>query len=361
MAVTPSNRCMPISEWPQKDRDAWMHALQPIDLLDPAVGQASRWSEATRKMIVIGYGRWLGWVDLTGELNSQEHPGARATQQRLRSYLAALEAAGLADYTVAGLLQQLGNALKVMAPEEDFSWISRAGWRLHASAEPSRDLRSRLRAADEVFRLGLQLMKAAEEGDFRRTAEQACLYRDGLTIAFLILRPIRSRNLTGLTIGTEVERRGEDWWLYLGPETSKSGRPFECPWPASLNAKVDRYLEVYRPALLRASRIGAEPGQAFWISAQGTQMTSAALSTQVKARTGEEFGEPINLHSFRHIAATTIATVDPANAAFIAAILDHTGFHASDKHYNRARTIDAGRRYGAVLTEARAEAKRGRR
>lgn len=81
--------------------------------------------------------------------------------------------------------------------------------------------------------------------------------------------------------------------------------------------------------------------------------SSDALSTQVKARTGEEFGEPINLHSFRHIAATTIATVDPANAAFIAAILDHTSFRASDKHYNRARTIDAARRYGAVLAEAR--------
>jgi integrase len=250
-------------------------------------------------------------------------------------------------------VQQLGDALKVMAPDEEFDWIRRAAWRLHARAESSKDLRKRLRAADEVFRLGLKLMKAAEEGDFRRTAEQACLYRDGLTIAFLIMRPIRSRNLTNMTIGREVARRGADWWLCLGPDTSKSGRPFECPWPSSLTANLDRYLEVYRPALLAASRRGAQPGKSLWISAQGTQMTSDALSTQVKTRTGEEFGEPINLHSFRHIAATTIATVDPANAAFIAAILDHTSFRASDKHYNRARTIDAARRYGAVLAEAR--------
>ena len=138
-----------------------------------------------------------------------------------------LQSTGLADYSVAGRLQQLGDALKVLAPSEDFGWINRAGWRLHSRAEPSKDLRTRLRAADEVFRLGVKLIKMAEQGDFRRTAERACLYRDGLTIAFLVMRPIRSRNLTSMTIGREVERRGADWWLCLGPETSKSGRPFE--------------------------------------------------------------------------------------------------------------------------------------
>jgi integrase len=82
-------------------------------------------------------------------------------------------------------------------------------------------------------------------------------------------------------------------------------------------------------------------------------MTSSALSYQLKARTKEEFGTAINPHSFRHMAATTIATVDPENATFIAAILGHSSAGSSDRHYNRARTIDSGRRYQALITAAR--------
>ena len=353
MEPRPKNRLLPISEWPQADREAWLRALEPVDLLDPAIGQANRWSEATRKMIVSGYGRWLSHLLRIGELHSQEHPGARATRERVSSYRAAMRAANLADYTISLALQQLGNALKVMSADEDFSWISRAAWRLHASAEPARDLRSRLRAADELIELGLALMKAAEEGEFARSAEQACLYRDGLVIAFLMRRPIRSRSLQGLRLEDHVRKRGAGWWVCLEGAIVKSGRPLEFSWPTALSKHLDRYLEVYRPALLAASQRGAMPGKALWISAQGTQMTSEALSTQVKNRTGRAFGEPINLHSFRYMAATTIATLDPENAAYIAAILDHSSLGASDKYYNRARSVDAGRRYGAALTEAR--------
>jgi hypothetical protein len=53
--------------------------------------------------------------------------------------------------TCSGRLQQLGDALKVMAPDEDFAWVSRAGWRLHSCAKPSRALGLAAQAAAADF------------------------------------------------------------------------------------------------------------------------------------------------------------------------------------------------------------------
>jgi site-specific recombinase XerD len=353
MARTPENRCVPVSEWPEPDRAAWLRGQQPLDLLDATVGQANRWAPDTQKMIESSYGRWLGWLQLTGQLRDHETPGERAQPDRLRAYLEALKAANLADYTCARLIQQLGDALKVMAPDEDFAWVSRAGGRLHSSAKPSKDLRPRLRMADEVLQLGLDMMHAAKNDRFRTSLDRACLFRDGLLIALLTLRPIRSKNLTALTLDRHVVKRGDTWWLSLPPEEGKTGKELECLWPEQLASQLERYLDVHRPALLQCSTRGDQAGHALWVSKQGTPMTSDALSFQVKARTAEEFGEPINLHSFRHIAATTIATVDPDNTAHTAAILGHTDLEASDKHYNRGRTVAAGKRYHATLADVR--------
>jgi hypothetical protein len=85
-------------------------------------------------MIVSGYGRFLGWLQLNGEAHSQEHPGARATRQRLTDYLAPLRQADLADFTVSVRLQQLGDALKVMARGlVPYSLLSRSRRRVPAA------------------------------------------------------------------------------------------------------------------------------------------------------------------------------------------------------------------------------------
>lgn len=358
MARTPENRCVPVAEWPDADRLAWLRCQEPLDLLNPAIGQASRWSAATRTMIESSYGRWLGWLDLTGQLLGHEGPAERAQPGRLRAYHEALAAQGLADYTISGRIQQLGDGLKVLAPEHDFSWVSRAGWRLHARAKPSRDLRPRLRSADEVLQLAYDLMHAAEFDRFRTPIERACLFRDGLLIAFLVFRPLRRKNLASLELGKHVVQAGSDWLLHVPNDEGKSGIGLEVSWPTPLVEKLEHYLNVRRPTLRNCVRQGRQAQAELWVSKQGTAMSDDALWHQVRQRTRDEFGEAINLHSFRHIAATLIATEDPENAAFIAMILQHADLDASEKHYNRGRTIDAGKRYHAAMGAARKAARR---
>jgi len=351
-----------LDDWPLADRRAWEVALQPADPFDPLVGYAMRWSASTRQFVEGGYGYWLGWLQASGQLHPEEDPSDRATRERVPRYLEVLQSSDLSDFTCAGRIKALADALTAIARTEDWGWIRRASSRLHDAAKPSRDLRSRLRPADEVLQLGLDMMEAAHNGRFRGPVERATLYRDGLMLGLLLLRPLRMKNFTALSLGRHVEKRGSTWWITIPADEEKTGKGLDIHWPEQLVVGLETYLATYRPRLLECSK--TEPAaeiSALWVSKQGTMMGDAAIAFQVGARTEEEFGEAINPHTFRHIAATTIATVDPGSSADIAGVLGHSSLRTADKHYNLARTVDAGRLYADTITTQRSKARRPRR
>ncbi len=351
-----------LEEWPVTDRQAWEVALLPEDPFDASIGYAMRWAPPTRKLVEDSYGYWLGWLQDLGRLDATEGPADRVTLERIRDYLADLRRSGLADYTCAGRIKHLSDALQAIAPGRDWGAIRLASSRLHSQAKPSRDLRSRLRPADDVLQLGLDMMDAGHSQRFRAPVERAALYRDGLMIALLVLRPLRLKNFTSLTVGRHLDKRSSNWWITIRSEESKTGRAMEVEWPAVIVAGLETYLNVYRPRLLECSRKATDAKiSALWVSKQGTAMCDSAIAFQIEARTREEFGEAINAHTFRHIAATTIATVDPGSSADIAGVLGHAGLRTADKHYNLARQVDAGRRYADAINAQRSKRRRPRR
>jgi hypothetical protein len=46
--AAPSNRSIPVSEWPKLDRDAWSDALRVGDPVEPG-GLASGWAPSSRR------------------------------------------------------------------------------------------------------------------------------------------------------------------------------------------------------------------------------------------------------------------------------------------------------------------------
>jgi len=76
---------------------------------------------------------------------------------------------------------------------------------------------------------------------------------------------------------------------------------------------------------------------------------------QVGMRTKEAFGTPINPHSFRHIASTTIATANPAGVTDVMAVLGHASLKTSEKHYNKATTAAAFRTHQETIAALREE------
>ena len=348
----PESRCTPLAEWPRLDRDAWQIALEPADPLDLSVGYAQRWAENTRRVTQNGYGHWLAWLARTGQLEPLTAPGERVTQERVRAYLEMMRKAGLADNTCAGRLQQLCNTLRAIAQQQDWTWIHRASSRIYATAVLVRDPTERMQPSEAVLALGHDLMHAAEHDRFRTALDRATLFRDGLLLAFLVQRPFRLANLASLAFGEHLQKIGPEWHIYVPGRETKTGEAIGCLWPASLHAALESYIEVYREELLRTSKMPKRVS-ALWISRHAKSMCPAAISVQIKLRTGEDFGKTINPHIFRHIAATTIATSNPEGSMDIKGVLGHATIATSEKHYNRATRRGAFKDYQTTVDELR--------
>ena len=346
-------RCTPVSEWPDLDRAAWAVALEPADPFEPSSGYAHRWKASTRKEIEGGYGRWLHWLAQTGQLDRASAPGQRVTHERTHAYLRTLRDAGNADNTIAGRLQQLCNALRAMDPLGDWQWIHRASSRIQSNAVPVRDPVSRMQPAEDIIALGVDLMRAAEHDRFRSPCDRATLFRDGLILAFLVQRPFRSVNLASIRLGEHLQQVGGTWRLRIDASETKGGEAIQCDWPAVLVEGLEQYLKVHREELLKGASPPNSSVPSLWISRHGKPMGVDAISVQVGNRTRGEFGRAINLHTFRHIAATTIATSDPAGSANIQCVLGHASMTASEKYYNRATRLSAGVSFQGTIADLR--------
>src|SRR4051794_29172756 len=118
------HRCWPVDRWPAPDRAAWAAALTPGDPLEPG-GLAAGWAPISRRVIAQGYGNWLRWLDEQSLLDPLLPPARRVTKHRVVAYLAELRAS-VSPFTVQSRVQQLGDALRAMAPEGNWRWIGRA-------------------------------------------------------------------------------------------------------------------------------------------------------------------------------------------------------------------------------------------
>ncbi len=81
---------LPYLDWPQRDRNAWLAAIQDGDILDGR-GLAFHWAVATRTTNIQHYGRWLGFLTRQGLLDVKKAPASRVTQDTVRAYVSAMK------------------------------------------------------------------------------------------------------------------------------------------------------------------------------------------------------------------------------------------------------------------------------
>ena len=72
-------------------------------------------------------------------------------------------------------------------------------------------------------------------------------------------------------------------------------------------------------------------------------MDDSAIYDRVVQQTREGLGFPVNLHRFRHAAATFWSIHDPANVRGARDLLGHSSFGTTEKHYIMAQSRLAGR------------------
>ena len=234
----PRRRCLKLYEWPAADRKAWDAAVAHGSL-PRGGGPAAHWRATTRKTVQDAYGRWLTFLDRNGCLDPTGHPAERLTPDRLRAFIAELQAT-VAPVTLRNRITNLSEALRVMAPASDFPYLQVARTRLKARARPVRNKRRQIAQSRDLLRLGLALKQKAERGDIARASWRAALYRDGLMIMMLACRPIRRGNLAAMRLERHLVRRDDGYAIRLGGSETKNGRAYDAPLPAALTAFIDR-------------------------------------------------------------------------------------------------------------------------
>lgn len=327
--------------WPAADREAWAAALAEGDIFDGR-GPGAHWSAATKRNVASDYGRWIRYLEETNPGALALPPDDRVTREHVRAYVARLEA-DVAPAGACNSLSHLYDAIRVMAPDRDWTWLRAVARSLKARVIP-RAKRDRMVDPERLLDLAVRLMEEAEVDLSGLSLAAPLRYRDGLIIGFLTLRPIRRRNLAAMRLDHNLVRAGSSWQVAFEPEETKNRQPLEFPFPEVLLACLERYLSEVRPRFP-----GAAEHDGLWASAKGGPMTKTAIYAQVAKRTKAAFGKAINLHLFRDIAVTAIAIKDPANIARARDLLGHSDLKTLDRHYNQASQIEAARSYHETI------------
>jgi site-specific recombinase XerD len=343
--------CRRVEEWPEADQAAWRKAVQEADPF-AANTPAASWSERSRLKTARGYGRFLAWRSEKG-LDPEQAPGDRVTAPVVKTYIADLARIN-GDFTVLCRVQELCDAIRVIAPDRDWGWLRQIQNTLRARSVSVRDKRARMQPAGELVKLGKALMRKAETATTRPSLTRAVWFRDGLMIALLAYRPLRLSNLAAITLGRHLIHQSRGYRLYFSADEVKGGQPIDTAVPASLVADIDRYLDHYRPILLtRGGRQSLAVCDALWVSNIATALDPNSIPNRIKKHTRAAFGKHLWVHLFRDCAATTIAIDDPRHARSIMNILGHSTLATSEKHYNQARSLEASRRYQKVIADLR--------
>jgi integrase/recombinase XerD len=345
--MTTSRKCLPIAAWPQIDRDLWQRGTESRRrLLDNSV--AATWRPRTIATVAEAYGYALAWLQRGNLLDPTIAPELRWSYERVGAYAQDL-LMRVRPATVKNRVLSLERALAVLAPKSDRSALRTVIRCLEVPSDHGRK-RNRLQDPELLVTLGVDLMTKAEQGWRPSPRKNAAHFRDGLQISLLALRGFRKGNFTNIRIGTHLLQRNSRWWLAFSGDETKNHKPLEVPFPEMLLPQLHRYLENFRP-LLAGDRYKADR---LWLSYRYQPLAAHSLQLQLVHHTRMAFGRPINPHLFRDCIATSIAIHDPKHVRMAATILGHNSFATTERHYNLARTLEAGRSYSEAVTARRA-------
>ena len=332
--------------WPAADQIMWQALVaQGPSLLDDA-GPRAGWAPHSRAMKQQSYGAWLSFIGRHSPQCLSLPPCARVTPETVRPWLAEMQSL-LAPFTRLLRLVDLATIVTGAAPETDWTFLRRATRRLEQDAVSRRGKDARVRPTAELVALGWRLMMAAEGAETAR--KSALLFRDGLILAFLALRPLRMGNLSALQIGRTLLRVGNSHRVSIPAAETKTRKPIDVTWPAELEAALQAYLDIHRPHLLGGHTVGR-----VWVTQRRTIMTQHSIKLMICKRTKEALGVSINPHLFRDCAATTVAIQDPEHIGIAACLLGHANIRTTQRFYNQASALQASSTYQDVLQKARA-------
>ena len=295
----------------------------------------------------------MSWLHRGGILVEDEAVTTRITVDRLNRFIADLKAT-VSSVSIATSVSTLTLAARALAPDADWSWLSRRSTRLKRKVQPSRDKRHAIQHTLVLYRLGKRIMDTADRG--KKNVPTAHRYQSGLMIALLAARPLRIRNFQAITLGTTLRWDGRRYWLTFNAADTKTGGAIDEPVPDDLTPYLETFLRGWRPILVRqASKPSGDTTlhRRLWVNRYGAPMREATLRHAIEVYTRRHFGTAVWPHLFRDCLLTSVAIDSPDLMAISATLLGHARLGAGQKYYNQARMLDASRRFAACMSELR--------
>ena len=329
--------------WPEADRVLWRQLFADDGPLDDR-GPLAHLRKTSPESLRWNYAYWLGWLQREAPHALGEPPAARATAERLDAWIKTR--AALAPMSRFTMVEAVLHVLAAAAPNADWTRQRRLLAHLRRAAFDDFGARKlgRIVSANVLVEAGLDMIASAERAS--TPLQAARRRRDGLLIAFLALLPMRLRALCALQINQHLLELGTGFVIHLPRALCKSGGPWEAPLPSLLEAPMRRYLLEVRPWLM--SRSGAAHDR-LWVGDRGQPVAQAHLSNRIARLTERSTGVRVRPHFFRDCAATTLARRSPDAARLIRPVLGHSSYRTSERHYNHAEAIDAGRAYADLI------------
>ncbi|WP_068115810.1 site-specific integrase [Tropicimonas marinistellae] len=339
--MTRARNSLPYADWPDTDRAAWEDLFVEGDLLD-GQGPAVHWSVATRKTNRMHYGRWLGWLERTNQLDPSATPAERISPERAKAFARDLMSE-VSARTVASSVIGLKCVLRRMDPDHDWQWLKDLTNRLDVWADERTPEPAVYPSAGELFRLAvLELGRLTSQVEATRRGN--IHYRDTLIVALLIACPIRARNLHMIRLGTHLVYAGTDRVLSFEPEETKTRQALKLLVPETLHEPLEHYIHRVRP------HIRHEPSADYlWLTTTGNQLSRHSLYLRVQKRSEQLFGVPLTPHCFRKIAATFLSESSVSDALHARPLLGHSQTTTTERHYIRASQLEASGKIGRLL------------
>jgi len=333
-------RSLKFEEWSPVDQLAWEEAIRPAVRLRRG-GAAAHLAQVSQKDIANRYGLYLDFLRRNGLFDATSAAAKLVVLDHVQQFLVELEAR-VSSVTIWNSIYKLRRAAECLAPGANFVWLSGIENDLALVAKP-KDKTDRLVLADRLLEAGLALIEEAES--FALThMRRAKGVRNGLMIALLALHPLRIKNFATLRLGQSIQKIGGHWWLIIEFKQTKTRRHDERRVPELMTGIIDRYVEKYRPILLKRNI----EESAFWISStRGVQFTIKNMATLISKTTEQTLGVDVSPHLFRMAAATTAAIYGTSAPYLASGILGHRDERITEEHYNRARSLHAS----AILSE----------
>ena len=330
--------------WPSADQALWEAAFRASDDPFSESGRGSRFTRETCRALRSSYSMFLCFLSAKHPERLTSSPSTRIDREIAMEYVN-WRRATCGDRTIATNLDRLRLVISYMCPGADVSWLLPIAKRLATQALP-KPARLHLVTSDQLYAVGIKLMDDAELDPDHKDA--AFDYRDGLIIALLAVAPLRRGTLAALRVGEHLLKSGDLWVLEIPAKDMKTRQSLDFLLSASLSARIDRYLAEFRDVIP-----GATKHSGLWPSNKGRSMDGGAIYARVRQLSRKRFGFPVNLHRFRHAAATFWSISDPENVRGAKDLLGHSSFRTTEKHYVMAQSRLAGRALVRAIGNAR--------